>query len=78
MISTDVEDMLLTEVEEQDLYLHTRKMLQNNYPEIVAYTVLGNHLTQEQYLQEINLALRQIEQGNTISDEDLQKELETW
>jgi hypothetical protein len=54
-------------------YLRTR-----NYPEIVAYTVQGNPLTQEQYLQEINIALQQIEQGKTIADEDLQKEMDTW
>ena len=54
------------------------KMYDNSYPEVVAYTVQGNHLTQDQYLQEINIALRQIEQGKTIADEDLQKEIEAW
>jgi hypothetical protein len=68
-----VEDVLLSEVKRKNPYVHT-----HSYPEIVAYTVQGNHLTQDQYLQEINIALRQIEQGKTIADEDLQKEMETW
>jgi len=77
-MNVDVEDVLLSEVEQNGLYLQSRKKIKNNHLEIVAYTVQGNHLTQEQYLHEINLALRQIEQGKTITDEDLHKELETW
>jgi len=71
-------DLLFTEVEQNNFHIHAQNIFHNNHPKIVAYTVQGKPLTQEQYLQEINLAIRQVERKETINDEDLQKELETW
>ncbi len=70
--------LLLSEAEQEDLYLRMQKKLHKSQPEIVAYTMMGKPLTQKQYMQEIDLGLRQIERGETISDEDLQKEIDTW
>ena len=78
MKNVDVEDILLSEAEQKDLYLLAGEKVPNAHPEIIAYTAQGRHLTQEQYFQEINIALWQIEQGKTIADDDLQREVETW
>ena len=67
-------DTLLQDVEPKS-FRHVGK---ENFSEIVAYTVQGRPLTQEQYVQEIRFGLLQIEQEKTITDEDLQKEMETW
>ena len=46
--------------------------------EIVAYTVGMHPLTKKQFVEEINEARKEGIIGNVISDEDLQKEIETW
>jgi predicted transcriptional regulator len=46
--------------------------------EIVAYTTAGKSLTREQYIEEINIGLRQIENGELLTDDELQKEVDTW
>lgn len=83
MKKIDIEDvyndiLLLSEADQEDLCLRIQKKLHKNQPEIVAYTVQGKPLTRKQYVHEIDKALKQIEQGKIISDEDMQKEIETW
>jgi len=46
--------------------------------EIVAYTVSGNPLTRNQYKIELTQAIEEINQGKFISQEDLEKESESW
>jgi hypothetical protein len=46
--------------------------------EIVAYTVNGNPLTRNQYKIELTQAIEKINQGKFISQEDLEKESESW
>ncbi len=46
--------------------------------EIVAYTTAGQPLTKDEYIEEINIGLRQIEKGEMITDDELQKEIDTW
>lgn len=46
--------------------------------EIVAYTVNGNPLTRNQYKIELTQAITEINQGKFISQEDLEKESESW
>ncbi|MDR1918732.1 MAG: hypothetical protein LBQ65_03680 [Tannerellaceae bacterium] len=46
--------------------------------EIVAYTTAGKSLTRAQYIEEINIGLRQIENGELLTDDELQKEIDTW
>jgi len=35
-------------------------------------------LTCSEYIEEINIGLRQIESGDVLTDEELQKEIDTW
>ncbi len=45
---------------------------------IVGYTTAGEPLTLEAYNQRLEDAEKQIEAGNYISQEDLEKEVESW
>lgn len=45
---------------------------------VVAYTVKGEPLTLAQYRAELEASEREIEEGKVISQEDLEKEIETW
>lgn len=45
---------------------------------IVGYTVDGMPLTKEKYNQRIAVAEAQLKKGETISQEDLEKESENW
>ena len=46
--------------------------------EIVSYTVNGNPLTRNQYKIELTKAVEEINSGKFISQEDLEKESESW
>jgi hypothetical protein len=46
--------------------------------EIVAYTVNGNPLTRNQYKIELTQAIEEINQGKFTSQEELEKESESW
>ncbi len=46
--------------------------------EIVSYAVNGNPLTRNQYKIELTQAIEEINQGKFISQEDLEKESESW
>ncbi|WP_396184936.1 hypothetical protein [Flavobacterium sp.] len=46
--------------------------------EIVSYTVNGNPLTRNQYKIELTKAIEEINSGKFISQEDLEKESESW
>jgi hypothetical protein len=46
--------------------------------EIVAHTVNGNPLTRNQYKIELTQAIEEINSGKFISQEDLEKESESW
>lgn len=46
--------------------------------EIVAYTVNGNPLTRDEYKIELTQAIAEINSGKFISQEDLEKESESW
>ena len=46
--------------------------------EIVAYTADGRQLTKEQYIKEIEEAEAQIERGEHITMEELEKESKKW
>ena len=45
---------------------------------IVAYDVLGKPLTLKQYNDEIDKGIDDIKNGRVISQEDLEKEIESW
>ncbi|MDK2841826.1 MAG: hypothetical protein PWQ17_1331 [Anaerophaga sp.] len=45
---------------------------------IVGYTADGKPLTKQQYNERLVVAEKQIEAGNYITQEDLEKEIENW
>jgi hypothetical protein len=45
---------------------------------IVGYTTDGNPLTKQQYNERLLVAENQIESGDSITQEDLEKEIENW
>lgn len=45
---------------------------------IVGYTAEGKPLTQKEYNQRIDIAEKQLKNGEVISQEDLEKESENW
>lgn len=60
--------------------LRVVKALVESYNEndVVAFSVEGKPLTRKQYRQELLDAELEIEKGNYISHEDLEKESESW
>ncbi|MCL1932995.1 MAG: hypothetical protein FWF53_04165 [Candidatus Azobacteroides sp.] len=71
------EIILLSDAERNKLYNRIRRDFYQN-DEIVAYTARGKPMTKNEYIEQINLGLKQIENGEVITDEELQKEIETW
>ena len=71
------EIMLLSEADKERLFKRMQKELHEN-KKIVAYTTAGQPLTKKQYVEKIEKALAEAERGELITDEELQKEIETW
>jgi len=71
------EIMLLSETDKERLFKRIQKELYEN-KKIIAYTTAGKPLTCSEYIEEINVGLRQIESGDVLTDEELQKEIDTW
>ena len=67
-----IKDIDLVERFEEFLEMH----LSNK--KIVAYTVQGNPLTKEMYIERVHKTLLSVKKGNFISVEDLEKESENW
>ena len=67
----------LPEIDKEKLYRRMQKELYGD-KKIVAYTTLGKPLTYSEYIEEINIGLRQIENGETLTDSELQKEIDSW
>jgi len=71
------EIVLLSDTDRQKLYDRMKNEFYHDN-EIVAYTTAGKPLTKNEYIEQINIGLRQAENGELITDEELQKEIETW
>jgi len=71
------EIMLLSNTDRQKLYDKMGKEFCLNN-DILAYTTAGKPLTKNEYIEQINIGLKQIENGEMLSDDELQKEIETW
>lgn len=62
-----------------DNYLNEESIVENNVSEsTVAYDVTGKPLTLKQYNEEINNGIEDINNGRFISQEDLEKEIDSW
>lgn len=60
-------------------YVSLAETIENEVSEpIVAYDVSGKPLTLKQYNDEIDKALDDFENGRYISQEDLEKEIDSW
>jgi hypothetical protein len=71
------EIMFLSEVDKSKLYLRMQKELYNNQ-KIIAYTTAGKPLNTKEYIEKIGNAIAQANREELITDEELQKEIETW
>lgn len=49
-----------------------------NSKNIVAYTISGEPLTKEMYIQKIKVAEKRIDEGHFITSEDLWKKMQSW
>lgn len=66
---------------DDERFLQSVKAMLETYqnPEApVAYTVFGEPLNDKQYRAHIEEIIKDVEAGNFISQEDLEKESETW
>ena len=71
------EIILLSDYERDKLYNRMKRNFYQN-SEIVAYTIVGKPLLKNDYIEQINIGLKQIENGEIITDDELQMEIETW
>ena len=69
--------MLLPTANRYELYDRIKKEFHYEN-EIIAYTTAGKPLMKNEYIEQINIGLRQIERGEIITDDELQREIETW
>ena len=63
-------------VDKESLLSKIDKILDDDM--VVAYTVEGDPLTKALYNKRLEIAERQITEGQFISQEDLEKELDNW
>ena len=66
---------ILNEVEA--IYNSTFKKKETS-PDVVAYTISGESLTKEMYIQKVKEAEKRVNEGEYISHEDLLKEMQSW
>ena len=71
------EIMLLSVSNKDMLYDRIKKDIYHE-SEIVAYSTAGKPLTKNEYIEQIKVGLRQIANGEVITDDELQREIETW
>jgi hypothetical protein len=71
------EIMLLSVSSKDILYDRIRSDVYRN-SEIVAYSTAGKPLTKNEYIEQIKIGLNQIANGEVITDNELQREIETW
>ena len=75
MYIENADERLLTKV--SDIFENEEYINKVSEP-IVAYDVLGKPLTLKQYNDEIDKGIDDIKNGRVISQEDLEKEIESW
>jgi len=69
--------MLLSNADKQILFARMQKEFHKK-DEIVAFSTYGIPLTQKQYVEKIEKAIAEANRGELITDDELQKEIETW
>ena len=71
-------EIMLLSVSNKDMLYHKIKKDLYRDSEIVAYSTAGKPLTRKEYKEQIKIGLKQITNGEVVSDDELQKEIETW
>ena len=71
------EIMLLSNDDKQILYDRMQKEFHKKN-EIIAFSTQGKPLTQKQYIEKIEKAIAEADRGELITNDELQKEIETW
>jgi hypothetical protein len=57
-------------------HLNVERIYEDN--EIVAYTTTRKPLTRSQYIKNINIGIEQCKNGDVLTLDELQKEIDTW
>jgi hypothetical protein len=80
MYIENADEIQLTKVSDifENTYNNTETIENKVSEPIVAYDVLGKPLTLKQYNDEIDKGIDDIKNGRFISQEDLEKEIESW
>jgi predicted transcriptional regulator len=68
----------LSDTDREKLYSRIKSEFHQQESEIVAYTTAGQPLTRAQYIERINIGLEQCRNGEFVTLEELQKEIDTW
>lgn len=78
--TTDLKKRIYHYIEQADerLLRMIHAMLDQDDKTVVAYTTDGKPLTKLEYKQELAQSEKEIEQGEVISQEDLEKEVRQW
>lgn len=71
------EIVLLSDTDRDRLYNRIKNEFYKD-KKIVAYKTTGEPLTRSQYIERINIGLQQIENGEVLTMDELQKEIDTW
>jgi len=71
-------EIMLLSVSNKDMLYNRIREDFNRDSEIVAYSTAGKPLTKSEYIEQIKVGLRQIANGEVITDDELQREIETW
>lgn len=81
MGALELRDNLLQYINQADeRLLKVVKAVMESYweEEIVAHTIDGKPLTKKEYREELNEALAEIKKGEFTTQEDIEKESESW
>ncbi len=78
-VKTTIKQMV-DNIDDERFLQAVKAMLETyQHPEgVVAYTVVGEPLNDEQYQKHIADILKEVRAGDVISNEDLKKESESW
>lgn len=68
----------LTKVQDAGVIAEIRRLLQERYDPVVGYELNGEPITRSVMIQQLAEAEQRIDRGEYITQEDLEKEAESW
>jgi hypothetical protein len=63
---------------DESILIQVSNLLEDHANKIIAYDVSGNPLNLKQYNLEIDKGIEDVKNGRVITQEDLEKEIESW